>query len=90
MKVITDEVGEDLWYRVRVDKISYNKVNGFVVGIILDMECDSQFAWSIEKNGQMLNDDKLTNYIKYYTRVQNGSSWDVVEEYWNGTELKSV
>jgi len=47
-------------------------------------------AWSIEKNGQMLNDDRLTNYIKYYTRVQNGSSWDVVEEYWNGTELKSV
>ena len=47
-------------------------------------------AWSIEKNAQMLNDDRLMNYIRYYTRVQNGSSWDVVEEYWNGVTLQQA
>lgn len=45
-------------------------------------------AWSIEKNGQMLNDDRLTNYIKYYTREQDGDNWNVVEEYWNGVTLQ--
>lgn len=45
-------------------------------------------AWSIEKNAQMLEDDRLTNIIKYYTRVQDGDTWNVVEEYWNGVTLQ--
>lgn len=80
MKVITDEVGEDLWYRVRINKISYNKVNGFVAGIILDMECDSQFAWSVPQiinvNAQAnvpfsvyCQTDDLYNYVTPFVTI---------------------
>ena len=85
MKIITDEVGEDLWYRVRINKISYNKVNGLVAGIILDMECDSQFAWSIEKNITVnatanvpftiyTNGDELYDYIHPYVTFKSSGN----------------
>lgn len=48
MKIETLDVGEDIWYKARVTNVSYNKINGKVVGIKLDMECDSMYAWSVE------------------------------------------
>lgn len=50
MKIVTEDIGEDIWYRAKVISVSYQKVSGQVAGIVLDMECDSQFAWSTEFN----------------------------------------
>ena len=50
MKIVTEDVGEDIWYKAKVVSVSYQKVSGQVAGIVLDMECDSQFAWSTEFN----------------------------------------
>lgn len=41
---------ELMYFNVRVTKVYYKKIAGKVVGIILQMECDSQFAWSREFN----------------------------------------
>lgn len=48
MQVLKDEVDELYYFNVRTNKVSYKKINGKVVGILLEMECDSQFAWSKE------------------------------------------
>ena len=48
MKVITDNLDEDLWYRVKVTKVNNKKVGGNIVGLIFELECDSAFAWSKE------------------------------------------
>lgn len=80
MHVITDDVGEDIAYRARVTSISYQKLAGRVVGIIVNMECDSQFAWSQEqivtisaKVNQPFyiysNSDDLFSYIYPYVEV---------------------
>ncbi len=37
---------ELLYFNVRITAVKYKKIAGNVTGIILDMECDSQFAWS--------------------------------------------
>lgn len=49
MKVVTEEIGEDIWYRARVTNIKYQRITGKIAGIILDMECDSHFGWTAEK-----------------------------------------
>lgn len=48
MKLLTLEPDEDLWYRARTVSVSYERIGGRVVGIILNLECDSCFAWSRE------------------------------------------
>lgn len=74
MKLITEEIGEDLWYRARTTNVRYQRVSGKIVGVILDMECDSQFAWSTEKNITInakantpfdifVNTDDIYNYV---------------------------
>lgn len=74
MKLITEEIGEDLWFRARVNNVRYQKIQGRVAGVILDMECDSQFAWSTEKNITInakantpfdifVNTDDIYNYV---------------------------
>ena len=74
MKIVTDDPGEDIWYRSRTTSVSYVKLGGDVLGIKLNMECDSQFAWSQEiitnisaKANQPFyifsNSDDLHNYI---------------------------
>jgi hypothetical protein len=50
MHVITENPDELLYYFVRVVSVNYHKIGGKVAGIILNMECDSQFAWSKEYN----------------------------------------
>lgn len=48
MQIEPYEFDELLYFNVRIIRSSYKKVSGRVVGIILQMECDSQFAWSKE------------------------------------------
>ncbi len=48
LKLINHEMDEDLWYRAKTSNVSYKKLGGRVVGIILELECDSAFAWSGE------------------------------------------
>lgn len=48
MQLYSDTFDELIYFYVRTQSASYKKVNGRVVGIILVMECDSQFAWSKE------------------------------------------
>lgn len=48
MKLIDGNIIEDLWYKARISSVSYKRVGSNIVGIILDMECDSPFAWSAE------------------------------------------
>lgn len=74
MQILLEEPDELYYFNVRVQRASYRKVNGKVVGIILAMECDSQFAWSKEyeytyhvspdKNLIFVNiSDDLNNYL---------------------------
>lgn len=48
MQIIHNSIDEELFYNVRTVSVNYQKVMGRVVGIILNMECDSQFAWTKE------------------------------------------
>lgn len=46
MQILPYEFDEILFFNIRVVNVRYQKIGGHVAGIILDMECDSQFAWS--------------------------------------------
>lgn len=48
MQIYPFEFDELLYFRVRVTGVSCRKISGKVAGILLQMECDSQFAWSKE------------------------------------------
>lgn len=50
MQVLPYDFDELLYFNVRVINVSYKKIDNMVAGIILEMECDSQFAWSEEFN----------------------------------------
>ena len=47
LKIIND-TEDNIWYRARINKLSYKRVRGYVVGLILELMCDSCFAWSEE------------------------------------------
>lgn len=46
MKVITEEISEDTWYRVKVIDTALVKLAGKNIGLKINMECDSQFGYS--------------------------------------------
>ncbi|MCI8597929.1 MAG: hypothetical protein HFJ10_05745 [Lachnospiraceae bacterium] len=48
MQIYSYEFDELLYFNVRITNVSYRKIANKVAGIILQMECDSQFAWSKE------------------------------------------
>lgn len=50
MQIFSYEFDELLFFNVRVANVKYQKAAGRIAGIILEMECDSQFAWSNEFN----------------------------------------
>jgi len=65
---------ELLYFNVIVTNVTYKKVNGKVIGIILQLECESQFAWSKQSNisynvksGETIRiynkSDDLNNYL---------------------------
>ena len=64
MHVISENPDELLYYFVRVVSANYHKIGGKVAGIILNMECDSQFAWSKEYNYEYKV--KPGDVIKFY------------------------
>lgn len=49
-KIVGKNIDTDLWYKAKIISASYEKVYGHVGGIILQVDCDSQFAWSPEYN----------------------------------------
>lgn len=80
MQIYSNEYDELLYFNVRINKVQYKKVAGKVVGIILSMECDSQFAWSKEFNyvydvkaGEEISfyniSDDLFNYLKPTVKI---------------------
>lgn len=46
MQIQCYALDELLFFNIRVISVSYRKIKGRVCGIILECECDSQFAWS--------------------------------------------
>ena len=48
MEIKSYKFDEFIHFNARIVKVSYKKVTNKVIGIILQMECDSQFAWSDE------------------------------------------
>lgn len=83
LKLITQILDEDLWYKTRINNVSYKRIGGHVAGIILNAECDSCFAWSSEYNITVNakanhpfyffnNTDDLNNYV--YPKVSILSS----------------
>lgn len=84
MQVYSNAIDELLYFNVRINNVKYKKIMGKVVGIILEMECDSQFAWSKEFNytykvtaGSTLSfyniSDDLNNYLKPTVKIKASS-----------------
>ena len=46
MKVLSEDVSEDTWYRVKVTNTSLIELSNKSVGLKIQMECDSQFGYS--------------------------------------------
>ena len=74
MKVVDDSNEDDIWFRSKIVNISSQRVGKNIVGLILEMECDSPFGWSSEtlidlefKKDKPIkifsNTDDLHNYI---------------------------
>lgn len=90
MQMYSDEFDELLYFNVRINNVSYYKVNGNIEGIILFMECDSQFAWSKEYEskynvsaGNTITfynaSDDLYNYLLPTIVISSTSSIDQLE-----------
>lgn len=103
-KLITYELDEDLWYRARVNNVSYKRIGRHIVGIILNLECDSHFAWSKEysitinaKANQHFyiynNTDDLNNYIYPIVSIAPTYTGNIlitnINDNWD-TEIKNV
>lgn len=50
MKIIMNDLDEDMWYKAKIQNISYERIGSRIAGLILEFECDSFFAWTSEKN----------------------------------------
>lgn len=85
MQILPYEFDELLFFNIRVVNVRYQKVGGHVAGIILDMECDSQFAWSNEFNYTFNvsasssiilfnNSDNLYDYLLPKVTIKSNSS----------------
>lgn len=90
MQVYSYEIDELIYFNIRVNNVSYQKINGKVVGIILYIECDSQFGWSQEyeydydvKAGDNIilhnSSDDLYHYLLPKITIQSKSSIDQLE-----------
>lgn len=88
MKVINHEIDEDIWYKAKVLNVSYKRVGGNIVGIILEMMCDSPFAWS-NKNEIVINakqdkkfcifnnTDDLNNYVLPFVEITSSTTGNI-------------
>ena len=84
MQIYSNEMNEMLYFNVRINNVQYKKVAGKITGLIFEMECDSQFAWSKEFNytykvsaGTILSfyniSDDLNNYLKPTVKISSSS-----------------
>ena len=87
MKVVNDESEDDIWFRSKIINISSRRVGNNIVGLILEMECDSPFGWSSEtiidlnfkahKSIRVFsNTDDLYNYIYPTVSIKCSSDGD--------------
>lgn len=85
MKLMDENVSENVWYKAKINSIAYKRVGGNIVGIILSMECDSSFAWSSENNITINatankpffifnNTDDLNNYVLPIVKITSLSN----------------
>lgn len=84
MQIYSNSMDEVLYFNVRINNVKYKKISGKIVGIILEMECDSHFAWSKEFNYTFnvtadtilsfynISDD-LNNYLKPTIKITTSS-----------------
>lgn len=74
LKIFDNDVFSEVEYKAKVNKIHYEKLNGRVIGILVDIECDSCYAWSYEQTFTVNakanvpfyvfnNSDELTDYL---------------------------
>lgn len=74
MQILQNFIDDEIFFYVRTVSVSYQKVMGKISGIILNMECDSQFAWTRETDITILakrnkefnlyiSTDDLYNYV---------------------------
>lgn len=85
MQIFSYEFDELLFFNIRISNVRYQKIGGRVAGIILDIECDSQFAWSNDfnytfnatPNSNLIffnTSDDLYNYILPKVTIKSNSS----------------
>lgn len=104
MKLIDDEPSEDIWYKAKVTSVSYKRSGGHVAGIILNMECDSSYAWSGEQTITVNaaanepfyifnNTDDCSSYVLPAVIIipSSGGTWTAVNqtEGWT-SEIKNI
>lgn len=86
MQVYHNDLDELLFFNVHVTAVRYMKINQQICGIIMDLECDSPYAWSQEflysytmEPGKTLTfyntSDELTDYL--YPIVTISSTADI-------------
>lgn len=74
MKIIDEHIEEDILFKAKVNNVLYKKVGGNVIGIIIELECDSCFGYSKIFTTKIKaiantpfdiynNSDDLTNYV---------------------------
>lgn len=74
MQILQKFVDDEIFFNVRTVSVNYQKVMGKILGLILNMECDSLFAWtremdvtiSAKRNKEFnlyISTDDLHNYV---------------------------
>lgn len=63
MQIFSNSSDELYYFNARTKRVSYRKYGEGVIGIILELECDSQFAWSKEFSYKYTMTANKTNYI---------------------------
>lgn len=96
--------GDDIWFRSKIMKVSYKKVGGRVVGLIIEMECDSCYGYSTTNNIRINakantpfyifnNTDDLQNYVYPVVTISPSSACNIslnnITENFT-TEIKNV
>ena len=61
MKVCDKYDEDDIWYKAKINQITYKVISGRIAGIILEMECDSFYGYSTE-NHIMINAQANTSF----------------------------
>lgn len=105
LKMISSILDEDLWYKARINNVSYKRIGGHVVGITFEAECDSCFAWSNEYNITINaktnlpfyaynNTDDLNNYVYptvtiFSSSAGNLSITNISDNNWH-SEIKNI